>query len=121
LGAGAGATASAAAGAGPGTGVVAGATLGAGRYDGSFVSSLQTLIHQVGSNAPATAATSVLSASFNTLVQGAHGSAAVADAGGSAAASQASLQNFLGNLLQSVQGGGIHSFSAMGANVNARV
>jgi hypothetical protein len=121
LGAGAGATASAAAGAGPGTGVVAGATLGAGRYDGGFVASLQTLIHQVGSNAPATAATSNLSASFNTLVQGAHGSAAVADAGGSAAASQASLQNFLGNLLQSVQGGGIHSFSAMGANVNARV
>ncbi len=123
LGAGAhaGATASAAAGAGLGTGVGAGATFGAGRYDGSFVSSLQTLIHQVGSNAPATAATSNLSASFNTLVQGAHGSAAVADAGGSAAVSQASLQNFLGNLLQSVQGSGIHSFSAMGANVNARV
>jgi hypothetical protein len=121
LGAGAGATTSAAAGAGTGTGVVAGATFGAGRYDGSFVSSLQTLIHQVGSNAPATAATSNLSASFNSLVQGAHGGAAVADAGGSAAASQASLQNFLGNLLQSVQGRGIHSFSAMGANVNARV
>jgi hypothetical protein len=120
LGASAGATASstasAVAGAVPATGIGAGAASGAGRYDGSLVSSLQTLIHQVNSNGPATAATSNLSASFNTLIQGAHGSAAVADAGGSA-----SLQNFLGNLLQSVQSSGIHSFSGMGANVNAKV
>jgi hypothetical protein len=116
-----GATASAVVGAGPATGIGAGAASGAGRYDGSLVSSLQTLIHQVNSNGPATAATSNLSASFNTLIQGAHGSAAVADTGGSGTVSQASLQNFLSNLLQSVQSSGIHSFSGMGANVNAKV
>ena len=114
-------TASAVVGAGPATGIGAGAASVAGRYDGSLVSSLQTLIHQVNSNGPATAATSNLSASFNTLIQGAHGSAAVADAGGSGTVSQASLQNFLSNLLQSVQSSGIHSFSGMGANVNAKV
>src|ERR1700693_3720031 len=87
LGQSSGATASAAAGASPGAGVGAGATSGAGRYDVSLVSSLQSLIHQVDSKGPATAATSNLSASFNTLVQGAGGSAAVASAGGSGTAS----------------------------------
>ena len=114
-------------GAGAGTAANAPATpagaagAGAGRYDGSLVSSLQTLIQQVGSGAPATAATSNLSASFNALIQGAGGSAAAAGAGGSGAASQASLQNFLSNLLQNVQSNGVHSISGVGGNVDAKV
>jgi hypothetical protein len=110
--------------AGTGAGVGVGAVSGTSRYDGSLVSSLQTLIQQVDSNGPATAATSNLSASFDALVQGAHGTAAtaaVADAGGSGAASQASLRNFLSNLLQSVQSNGVHSIGGMGANINAKV
>jgi hypothetical protein len=99
----------------------AAAPSGAGRYDESFASSLQSLLHQVASNGPPTATTSNLSASYNTLLQGAHGSAAVAAAGGAGAASPATLQEFLGNLLQSVQSKGIHSFSGIGANVNATV
>ena len=98
-----------------------GGSAGATVSDGSLVSSLQTLIHQVDSSVPATAATSNLSASYNKLVQGGTGSAAVADAGSSGAASQASLQNFLSNLLQNVQSSGVHSFNGMGANVNAKV
>lgn len=100
--------------------VGAGATSGAGRYDGSLVSSLQTLIHQVDANGPGTAVTSNLSASFNALIQGATGNTTTANAAGSGAASQVSLQNFLSNLLQSVQSNGIHSFSGIGANVNAK-
>jgi hypothetical protein len=119
LGGSSGATASAA-GVGTGAAVGAGATSGTVRYDGSLVSSLQTLIHQVDSNGPATAATSNLSTSFNKLIQSGSGGAGVADAG-SGTASQASLQNFLSNLLQNVQSSGVHSISAMGANVNAKV
>jgi hypothetical protein len=78
------------------------------------------LIHQVDSNGPATAATSNLSTSFNKLIQSGSGGTGVADAD-SGTASQASLQNFLSNLLQNVQSNGVHSFSAMGANVNAKV
>ncbi|MEA3110007.1 MAG: hypothetical protein QOI88_4612 [Gammaproteobacteria bacterium] len=119
LGGSSGATASAA-GVGTGAAVGAGATSGTVRYDGSLVSSLQTLIHQVDSNGPATAATSNLSTSFNKLIQSGSGGAGVADAG-SGTASQASLQNFLSNLLQNVQSSGVHSISAIGGNVNAKV
>ena len=64
-------------------------TGGAGQYQGSLVSSLQTLIQQLGTNGTASASTANLSASFNSLVQGTSG----ASASGSTA-SNASLQSF---------------------------
>jgi hypothetical protein len=119
LGASAGASASAsAANAAPGAATRGDAASGTGRYDASLASSLQSLIHQIASNGPSSATTSNLSASFDTLIQGAHGSAAVAGGG---ASPPASLQEFLGNLLQSVQSKGIHSFTGIGANVDAKV
>jgi len=39
----------------------------------------------------------------------------------SAQSSSAGLQNFLNNLLQNLQSGGVHSLSGIGNNVNANV
>ncbi|MDB6082397.1 MAG: hypothetical protein JWN43_278 [Gammaproteobacteria bacterium] len=102
-----------------------GASGGAGQYQGSLASSLQTLIQQLGSNGAPSASTANLSDSFNTMMQGVNGSAATANAGdpstGSNPQSQASLQNFLNKLLQTVQSGGSHSLSSVGVNVDAKV
>ena len=95
---------------------------GAVHYQGGLVSSLQTLIQQLGSSGTSTPATATLNASFNSLMQGVNGNAATA--GSSAASTQtsnAALQNFLSNLLQSVQSSGAHSLSSVGANVNTNV
>jgi hypothetical protein len=92
---------------------------------GNIVSSLQTLIQQVGPNGKPTAATETLSSTFQNLVNGINGGAAVSAANSAGAASNpssnAGLQSFLNNLLQNVQAGGAQSLSATGTNVNAHV
>ena len=101
------------------------AVTGAGNYQGSLVSSLQTLIQQVGSNGSTSPAIANLNSSFNNLLQGlgVNGSAATAAAGGttSAQTSNASLQNFLNNLLQNLQANGLQGPKLTGSNVNANV
>ena len=94
-------------------------TAGIGHYEGRLVSSLQTLIQQVGSTGTAGATASNLSASFNSLIEGA-GAGAQASSG-AAAAPNASLQGFLASLLQAVRSGGGHALDTMGTNVNANV
>lgn len=102
--------------------ISSGATLGSGgvsaQYAGSLASSLQTLIQQLGSGAPAPAQVANLRAAFNNLVAAASGAAGSSAA--TPATSNAALQNFLSNVLQSVQGGGSLSL-AVGSNVNAKV
>ena len=98
------------------------AATGAVQYQGGLVSSLQTLIQQLGSSGTSTPATANLSAAFNSLMQGANGNPATT--GSSTASTQtsnAALQNFLSNLLQSAQSGGAHSLNSVGANVNTNV
>jgi hypothetical protein len=91
------------------------------------VSSLQTLIQQVGSSGSTSATASNLSASFNSLIQGVSGNAAATSsaAGGSSSASNQSstpsLQTFLNNLLQTVQSSGGQFLSSLGTQVNATV
>ena len=87
----------------------------AGHYQGGLAASLQSLIQQVDSGA-ATPATAHLNASFDTLRQGADGTAAA-----SASNPTASLTNFLHHLLQTVQTGAAQSLSPVGGNVNASV
>jgi hypothetical protein len=91
-------------------------TAAAGQYQANLVSSLQTLVAQVGSasaansatanSATANSATANLNAAYQNLV-------GTAGAGG--------LQTFLNNLLQNLQSGGVHSLSGVGNNVNASV
>jgi len=92
---------------------------------GNIVSSLQSLIQQVGPNGKPTAATETLSSTFQNLVNGLSGGAPVAasSAGGapSGPSSNAGLQSFLNNLLQNVQAGGTQALSASGRNVNTHV
>src|ERR1700691_6061448 len=108
-----------------GTGTAAAAG-GAGQYQGSLASSLQTLIQQVGSNGSTTPAIAKLESSFNTLVQGLSGnassSASTPVAGGTAStqSSTASLQNFLNNLLQNLQTNGLQTPNLSGSSVNAK-
>ena len=104
----------------------ASASGGAGQYQGSLASSLQTLIQQVGSTGATTPAISNLESSFNSLIQrvggGTASTASTAGAGGSAsAASTASLQNFLNNVLQNLQTNGLQIPNLSGSSVNARV
>jgi hypothetical protein len=92
---------------------------------GNLVSSLQTLVQQVGSGAAATSATSNLNAAYQNLVN-ASGSVTAATSAGSAGASShqssnTGLQNFLNSLLQNFQSGGVHSLSAIGNSVNTTV
>jgi hypothetical protein len=98
---------------------------GAGQYQGSLASSLQTLIQQVGSTGSTTPAISNLESSFNTLMQGAGGGAATAStsaAGGTTATSStASLQNFLTNVLHNLQTNGLQMPNLSGSRVNAKV
>jgi hypothetical protein len=116
-GLGSGAGASAAAGvpaAASGAPVAAAAS---GQYQQGFISSLQTLIQQLGANGPTNAATSSLSAAFNQLVNGVNGAAASS----SSQPPNSTLQNFLNTLLQNLQASGVQSASSLGAAVNARV
>ena len=98
---------------------------GAGQYQGSLASSLQTLIQQVGSTGSTTPAISNLESSFNTLMQGAGGGAATASTaapgGTTATSSTASLQNFLTNVLQNLQTNGLQMPNLSGSRVNAKV
>ena len=99
---------------------------GAGQYQGSLVSSLQTLIQQVGSTGATTPAISNLESSFNTLMQGVGGrtasTASSAAAGGATSASStASLQSVLSNMLQNLQTNGLQMPNLSGSRVNARV
>jgi hypothetical protein len=89
-----------------------------------LVSSLKTLIGQVGTGAAVTPAAASLSAAYQALVgaNGASGPAGTSSANGAATASSGGgLQHFLGNLLQNLQSGGVHALSAVGNNVNANV
>jgi hypothetical protein len=92
---------------------------------GNIVSSLQALIQQVGPNGKPTAATETLTSTFQNLVNGTNGGAAAAAPNSAGSASNQSpnpgLQNFLNNLLQNVQAGGVQSLSAPGATVNTHV
>ena len=90
---------------------------------GNIVSSLQTLIQQVGPNGKPTAATETLTSTFQNLVNGTNGAAAAASSAGSGSnqSPNSGLQTFLNNLLQNVQAGGVQSLSAAGANVNTHV
>jgi hypothetical protein len=87
---------------------------GAGQYQGSLASSLQTLIQQVGSGGATTPAISNLESSFNSLTQGVGG-------GTTSASSTASLQSVLGNMLQNLQSSGSQMPNLSGSRVNARV
>lgn len=99
------------------------ATPASGQYQGNLVSSLQTLIQQVGSSGKPTAATETLNSTFQNLLSGstiaASGSAATAPAPDQS--SSAALQSFLNNLLQNLQGNGAQSLNALGSSVNANV
>jgi hypothetical protein len=99
---------------------------GAGKYQGSLASSLQTLIQQVGSTGATTPAISNLESSFNSLVHGVGGGAAstattAAAGGATSASSTASLQSFLNNTLQNLQTNGLQMPNLSGSRVNARV
>jgi hypothetical protein len=102
---------------------------GAGQYQGSLASSLQTLIQQVGSTSATTPAISNLESSFNSLMQGVGGgtastasTASTAAAGGATSASStASLRSFLSNMLQNLQTNGLQMPNLSGSRVNARV
>src|ERR1700677_3910833 len=94
---------------------------GSGQYQGNLVSSLQSLVQQVGNSS--SAATTNLSAAYRNLVNAAgSGTAATSAASAGASSNQSSsagLQNFLNNLLQNLQSGGVHSLSSIGNNVKA--
>jgi hypothetical protein len=100
----------------PASGSLAAST-GAGQYQGSLVSSLQTLIQQVGSTGSTNPAIANLDASFNNLVQGASGS----NASTTPSSSNAALQSFLNNLLQNLQDNGLQAPKLTGSSVNANV
>jgi len=91
---------------------------------GNIVSSLQSLIQQVGPNGKPTAATETLTSTFQNLVNGMNGAAGAGSTSagsGSNTSPNSGLQTFLNNLLQNVQAGGVQSLSAAGANVNTHV
>lgn len=85
----------------------------------NVVSSLNTLISQLGPGGKATAATTTLSATFQNLMSGVNGAGAVPAS--SSSSSSSALQNFLKNLLQNVQAGGVQSLASTGNSVNTHV
>jgi hypothetical protein len=118
--AGASTTASAAA----ASGAAATGSSASAQYQGSLVSSLQTLIHQLGASGTSDAATANLSAAFQNLISGPGGNAASLSASSNTASSQspnAGLQSFLNTLLQNLQGNGVQALNGVGNNVNANV
>lgn len=88
-------------------------------YQSNLVSSLNTLIQQLSSGSQPTSATATLSAAYQNLVGGST-SAAAASAGANSAAN-GGLQTFLSNLLQNLQGNGVHALGSVGNSVNANV
>jgi hypothetical protein len=96
-----------------------------GPYPSNLVTSLKTLVGQLGSTAAGNPATANLNAAYQNLVSatgpGAATPSAAATGAVSAQASSAGLQNFLNNLLQNLQSGGVQSLSGIGNNVNANV
>jgi len=107
---------------------------GASQYQGSLVSSLQTLIQQLSGGGTGTQATANLSNSFSSLVHGLSastaaagtgaavgGASATAAGGGGATASTSQLTSFLDGLLQKIQSNGSQAPSLLGAHVNANV
>lgn len=98
-------------------------TTPASQYQGSVISSLQTLIGQIGGSAGAasgaTDAASGLTASFHKLVQDLNGGASTAAA--AAGGTTASLQSFLSTFLQNLQSSSQQALQLVGANVNANV
>jgi hypothetical protein len=95
-----------------------------GPYQGSFVSSLQTLIRKLGAAGPPTAATSNLQTSFNRLVNDLGSGKNTGSSSPNSASnpsSNAALQNFLSNLTQNLQTNGVHSLASVGAHVNANI
>lgn len=84
---------------------------------GNVVSSLNALIGQLGPGGKATAATATLSATFQNLMNGVNG----AGAASASSSSNSALQNFLSNLLQNVQAGGVQSLASTGNSVNTHV
>jgi hypothetical protein len=91
---------------------------------GNIVSSLQSLIQQLGPNGKPTAATETLSSTFQNLMNGVKSSAAVVSASAGSAASGSSnsgLQNFLNHLLQNVQVSGAQLLTSAGSNLNTHV
>jgi hypothetical protein len=114
----AGTSASAAA-AGAGATTTAGS---AGQYQGSLVSSLQTLIQQLGGTQAGqvgSGATGELTASFNKLTAAAGASSASTTSPASSTASTAQLKNFLSDFLQTLQSGGGQLQGTLGSHVNA--
>ncbi len=90
----------------------------------SAVSSLQTLVQQLSSGQPVSAANRTLNATFQNLVNGSStGSAAAASATAvtSDPSSTTALQSFLNNLLQNLQSGGTLSLNGVGNSVNSKV
>jgi hypothetical protein len=101
-----------------------GAVAATSPYQGSFVSSLQTLIQQLGAAGTTTAATSHLQTSFNQLVSDLGSGASTASSTTNSAANPSSntaLQNFLSKLSQNLQTNGVHSLASVGAHVNANI
>jgi len=82
------------------------------------VSSLQTLVQQLGSGQPQSAANRTLNSTFQNLVNGA---AASASAGTTTdPSSTTALQSFLNDLLQKAQSGTL-SLNGVGNSINSRV
>jgi hypothetical protein len=90
----------------------------AGQYQGSLVSSLQSLIQQVGSTDSTNPSVANLEASFNNLAQGTSGNDASAASNSN---SNAALQSFLNSLLHNLQANGLQAPKMTGSNVDANV
>jgi hypothetical protein len=106
------------------TGSATTATPASGQYQANLVSSLQSLMQQVGPDGKATAATETLTSTFQNLVNGLMGPAAASSGSSNTGSNQspnAGLQNFLGNLLQNLQTNGVHTLTGVGNNVNANI
>lgn len=90
----------------------------------SAISSLQTLVQQLGSGAPATAANTTLNSTFQNLVNGSStGSAAASSVSAPASdpSSTTALQSFLNSLLRNLQAGGTVSLNGIGNSLNTKV
>ncbi len=85
---------------------------------GNVVSSLNTLISQLAPGGKGTAATATLAATFQNLMNGVNGAGTAPAASSS---SNSALRNFLGNLLQNVQAGGVQSLASTGNTVDTHV
>jgi hypothetical protein len=94
----------------------AGATAAAaGQNQGDLISSLQTLIQQLGANGPANAAAS------SSLNAGGAVPSSSATNTASGQPSNTALQNILSNLLKDLKTSGVNTFNVAGNNVNAKV